>query len=153
MVPMGLEALDMLRIEAGLIFAGYEFCDQTDPFEAGIGFTVPLKTKEDDFIGRDALLERKASPQRTLVGLELAGDEVAGNGDGIFVGRNQVGTVTSGVRSPTLGRSIALARVAVGHSEIGTELEVGKMDGHQKRLPATVVRFPHYDPDKERVRA
>ena len=78
---------------------------------------------------------------------------MAGNGDGIFVGRNQVGTVTSGVRSPTLGRSIALARVAVGHSEIGTELEVGKMDGHQKRLPATVVRFPHYDPDKERVRA
>ena len=41
----------MLRIEAGLIFAGYEFCDQTDPFEAGIAFTVPLKTKEDDFSG------------------------------------------------------------------------------------------------------
>ena len=44
-----------LRIEAGLIFYGYEFTDQTDPFEAGIGFTVPLKSKEDDFIGRDAL--------------------------------------------------------------------------------------------------
>ncbi|TGR60398.1 aminomethyl transferase family protein, partial [Mesorhizobium sp. M2D.F.Ca.ET.223.01.1.1] len=49
--PMGLQALDMVRIEAGLIFAGYEFSDQTDPFEAGIGFTVPLKTKADDFIG------------------------------------------------------------------------------------------------------
>ena len=43
--PLGLEALDMLRIEAGLIFAGYEFCDQTDPFEAGIGFTVPLNRR------------------------------------------------------------------------------------------------------------
>ena len=63
----------MLRIEAGLIFAGYEFCDQTDPFEAGIGFTVPLKTKEDDFIGREALEKRKAHPQRALVGLNLAG--------------------------------------------------------------------------------
>ncbi|NIW38874.1 MAG: aminomethyltransferase, partial [Gemmatimonadetes bacterium] len=62
--PLGLDALDMLRIEAGLIFYGYEFCDQTDPFEAGIGFTVPLKSKEDDFIGRDALLRRKESPQR-----------------------------------------------------------------------------------------
>jgi hypothetical protein len=47
---------------ARLIFAGYEFCDQVDPFEAAIGFTVPLKTKEDDFVGREALLRRKASP-------------------------------------------------------------------------------------------
>ena len=60
--PLGLDALDMVRIEAGLVFAGYEFCDQTDPFEAGIGFTVPLKSKEDDFVGRDALVERKANP-------------------------------------------------------------------------------------------
>ena len=51
--PMGLAALDMVRIEAGLIFAGYEFSDQTDPFEAGIGFCVPLKSKPDDFIGRE----------------------------------------------------------------------------------------------------
>ena len=51
--PLGLQALDMVRIEAGLIFANYEFSDQTDPFEAGIGFTVPLKSRHDDFIGRD----------------------------------------------------------------------------------------------------
>ena len=61
--PMGLQALDMVRIEAGLIFAGYEFSDQTDPFEAGIGFTVPLKTKTDDFIGREALIRRKENPR------------------------------------------------------------------------------------------
>jgi len=153
LTPLGLEALDMLRIEAGLIFAGYEFCDQTNPFEAGIGFTVPLKTKEDDFIGRDALVRGKEHPQRTLVGLELSGDDPAGNGDMVMVGRQQVGTITSGTRSPILGKNIALCRMAVEHAEIGTEVEVGKMDGHQKRLPATVVRFPHYDPDKERVRA
>jgi aminomethyltransferase len=153
LTPMGLEALDMLRIEAGLIFAGSEFCDQADPFEAGIGFTVPLKTKEDDFIGRDALVERKANPQRRLVGLELAGEEAAGNGDPVYVGRNQVGVVTSGVRSPILRKSIALCRMATPYAEIGTGVQVGKMDGHQKRLPATVVRYPHYDPDKERVRS
>ena len=70
--PLGLDALDMLRIESGLIFAGYEFDDQVDPFEAGIAFTVVLEG-EDDFCGKDALIARKANPQRTLVGLELSG--------------------------------------------------------------------------------
>ena len=60
--PMGLAALDMVRIEAGLIFAGNEFSDQTDPFEAGIGFTVPLKTKPDDFIGRDGADPAQGEP-------------------------------------------------------------------------------------------
>ena len=69
--PMGMAALDMVRIEAGLIFAGTEFSDETDPFEAGIGFTVPLKTKQDDFIGRTALIRRKENPARKLVGLEI----------------------------------------------------------------------------------
>ena len=90
----------MLRIESGLIFAGYEFDDQVDPFEAGIGFTVALASDED-FIGRDALIERKEHPQRTLVGLELEGNEVAGHGDEVYVGRRRVGVVTSGTRSPT----------------------------------------------------
>jgi aminomethyltransferase len=153
LIPLGLEGLDMLRIEAGLIFAGTEFDDQTDPFEAGIGFTVPLKSKDDDFIGKAALLRRQAQPQRVLVGLELAGDEPAAHGDCIHVGRQQVGVVTSGCRSPILRKTIALARVAVEHAALGTELEVGKLDGHQKRLPATVVRFPFYDPEKTRVRA
>ena len=150
--PLGLEALDMLRVEAGLIFAGYEFSDQTDPFEAGIGFTVPLKSKQDDFIGRDALVKRKENPQRVLVGLELNGDELAANGDCVDIGRNQVGEITSAVRSPILRKNLALARVQVEHSAIGSEVEVGKLDGQQKRLPAKVVAFPFYDPTKSRVR-
>jgi len=152
LTPMGLEALDMLRVEAGLIFAGYEFSDQTDPYEAGIGFTVPLITKQDDFIGRDALVKRKADPQRVLVGLELNGDELAANGDCVNIGRHQVGEVTSAVRSPILRKNLALCRIAVEYSEIGTEVEVGKLDGKQKRLPARVVPFPFYDPTKSRVR-
>ncbi|MCZ4354407.1 DUF1989 domain-containing protein [Roseovarius aestuarii] len=151
--PMGLEALDMVRIEAGLIFAGYDFCDQTDPFEAGIGFTVPLKSKEDDFIGRDALIRRKEHPVRKMVGLEIDSKVDVSHGDCIRIGRAQVGEVTSSMRSPLLGKNIALARVDVTHAEFGTEVEVGKLDGQQKRLPATIVPFAAYDPKKERPRS
>jgi aminomethyltransferase len=152
LTPLGLDALDMLRIESGLIFAGYEFDDQVDPFEAGIGFTVNLDTA-DDFLGKAALAERKAHPQRRLVGLELAGNETAGHGDCVHVGRHQVGVITSGTRSPLLRKNIALCRMAVQYAEIGTDVEVGKLDGHQKRIPATVVRVPFYDPDKSRPRS
>jgi aminomethyltransferase len=151
--PLGLDALDMLRIESGLIFAGYEFDDQVDPFEAGIAFTVNLDV-EDDFCGKAALIERKAHPQRTLVGLELEGNETAGHGDCVHLSgaRHQVGVITSGTRSPTLGKNIALCRMAVQYVEPGTAVEVGKLDGHQKRIPATVVRVPFYDPEKRRPR-
>ncbi|MEO0992932.1 MAG: DUF1989 domain-containing protein, partial [Pseudomonadota bacterium] len=152
MVPLGLAALDMLRIEAGLIFAGYEFSDQTDPFEAGIGFTVPLKSKQADFIGRAALEERKAHPQKRLVGLEVEGGTVPSKGDCLRIGRAQVGEITSAMRSPILGRVIALARVDVTHAEEGTAIEIGQLDGLQKRLAARVCRFPHFDPTKERVK-
>lgn len=153
LAPLGLEALELLRVESGLIAAGNEFDEQTDPFEAGIGFTVPLKTKSDDFVGRAALTERKAHPQRTLVGLRLAANEAAGHGDRVHIGRSQVGVVTSGVRSPILRSNIALCRIAVQHAEPGTEVEVGKLDGHRKRIPATVTTFPFYDPDKIRPRS
>ena len=148
--PMGLEALDMVRIEAGLIFAGYDFSDQTDPFEAGIGFTVPLKSKEDDFIGRDALIRRKTTPARKLVGLDIASAIDVAHGDCVHIGRAQIGEVTSSMRSPLLGKNIALARVDVSCAEVGTEVEIGKLDGHQKRLPAKIVPFAHYDPKKTR---
>ncbi len=151
--PMGLEALDMVRIEAGLIFANSEFNSETDPFEAGIGFTVPLKTKADDFIGKAALMQRKEHPRRKLVGLEIDSNEAVGHGDCVHIGRAQVGVVTSAVRSPILKTNIALARVDTLNSDIGTEVEIGKGDGHAKRLPAKIVRFAHYDPDKIRPRS
>jgi aminomethyltransferase len=87
-----------------------------------------------------------------LVGLELDGNEVALHGDGVYIGKQQIGIITSATRSPILKKNIALCRISVSESEIGTEVEVGKLDGHQKRLPAKVVRFPFYDPEKTRVR-
>ncbi len=153
LAPMGLEALDMVRIEAGLIFANYEFNSETDPFEAGIGFTVPLKSKQDDFIGKAALIQRKEHPRRKLVGLEIDANETVGHGDHVYLGRAQVGVVTSSMRSPLSGKNIALARMDALNAEIGSNVEIGKLDGHQKRLPAKIVKFAHYDPEKVKPRS
>jgi len=152
--PFGLLALDMIRIEAGLIFAGYEFCDQTDPIEAGIGFAVPKQLDDNDrFIGQEALQRRRDNPQKKLVGLDIDSNDCVHHGDPVYIGRAQVGVVTSSMRSPILKKNIALARLDVTKSELGTEVEIGKLDGYQKRIPAKVVGFPHYDPQKTRVRA
>ncbi len=164
--PLGLDALDVLRIEAGLVFAGYEFDDTIDPYAAGIGFTVALnkgRPKDqpdhpgDEFIGRAALARKKANPDQVLVGLQLDGSEIAVHADGVHPGsgstKPQVGVITSGCRSPWLGTNIALARVAPEYAALGTAVEVGKIDGHQKRIPATVVRVPFYDPDKTKPRS
>ena len=153
LIPAGFAALDKLRIEAGLILFGNEFDGQQDPFEAGIGFSVPLKTKEDDFIGKKVLIERKANPQKKLVGLELIAKEPAGHGDCVHIGRSQVGVVTSACFSTILNKNIALCRIDSKYAELGTEVEVGKIDGHQKRIPAKVVRFPFYDPEKIKVKS
>jgi len=152
LAPMGLLALDMLRIEAGLIFAGNEFNDQLDPFEAGIGFAVP-STKTEPYVGSEALARRRAHPQRQLVGLTIDSEELVGHGDPVYVGRTQAGVVTSATRSPVLRTQIALARVDVTHAALDQALEIGKLDGRQKRLAAVVVPFPHYDPKKLKVRA
>ena len=68
-------------------------------------------------------------------------------------GRAQVGIITSGTISPTLNKNIALCRIDVRSSELDTKLEIGKLDGHQKRISAKVVPFPFYDPTKSKVRA
>ena len=78
LTPLGLEALDMLRIESGLIFAGYEFDDQTDPYEAGIPFAVPLKTKQDDFCASwSAWSSRATRSPRTATACTSAGCSAA----------------------------------------------------------------------------
>lgn len=151
--PMGLAGLDLVRIESGLIFAGYDFSDQTDPFEAGIGFTVPLKSKADDFIGRDALIRRKETPARKFVGLEIEGQDPVAHGDCVRIGRAQIGEVCSAMISPRSGRVIALARLDVACAQAGTAVEIGQLDGHIKRIAATVSAVAHYDPAKERPRS
>jgi Glycine cleavage system T protein (aminomethyltransferase) len=118
-----------------------------------MGFSVPLKSKTEEFIGRENLVKRKENPQKKLGGLELMGKEQANQGDCVHIGRTQDGGITSGRISPTLNKNIALCRIDVGHSEIGNEVEIGKIEGHQKRIPAKIVGIPHHDPKKTKVRS
>lgn len=149
--PLGLDALDVLRVEAGLIFKGYEYEGAEDPFEAGIGFTV-TKAKQDDFVGKQALQRRRESPVQVLVGLESGGDDPFAHGDAVIAGNEPVGIVTSGVSSPLLRKNLALARVAVAASTIGATLEVSRA-GTSGSESAVVTRFPFYDPDKSRPKS
>jgi len=151
--PMGFDALDMLRIEAGLIFADHEFCPQTNPYEAGIGFTVPMKTKEEDFVGRAAMAAQNPQSRKKLVGLFIEDNEAVSHGDEVYNGRYPVGIVTSATRSPLLNKQIAMCRIAPEFAEPGTELEIGLLDGHKKRLKAVVTATPFYDPERTRVRS
>lgn len=151
--PLGFDALDMLRIEAGLIFANHEFCPQTNPYEAGIGFTVPMKTKEEDFVGRTAIARQSPESRHKLVGLIMDSDEPVAHGDEVYHGRFPIGIVTSATASPITNKFIALCRVAPDYAAPGTRLEVGQLDGHKKRLGATVTTLPFYDPERTRVRS
>ncbi|WP_158773461.1 DUF1989 domain-containing protein [Cobetia sp. L2A1] len=153
LAPLGLDALDMLRIEAGLIFAGHEFCPLTSPYEAGIGFTVPMKSKEDDFVGRAALQREAPESRQRIMGLKVSGYEQVHHGDMIYHGRYPVGVVTSATQSPLLNQSIAMCRLAPDYASPGTTLEIGQLDGHQKRLAAEVVSLPFHDPERLKVRS
>lgn len=148
--PLGLDALDIVRVEAGLIFKGYEYEGTEDPFEAGIGFTAPKKRA--DYVGKAALERRRENPTRALVGLEIDAAEPFAHGDEVWAAGALAGIVTSGSRSPLLDKNLALARVGVGHSALGERLEVARAEGGETAL-ATVVRFPFYDPDKTRPRS
>ncbi|MEM9043118.1 MAG: DUF1989 domain-containing protein [Pseudomonadota bacterium] len=151
LVPMGGDALEMLRIEAGLMMAGHEFGPDCDALEAGLSFAVDFK--KEAFLGRDALARNAGAPRRKLVGLLFSGTEPPIHGDRIFDGREQVGVVTSACSSPQLGHAIAMARIAVENADEGVVLEVGKLDGHMKRLPCTVTSIPFIDPKREKARS
>ncbi|MBR7888241.1 aminomethyltransferase family protein [Marinomonas sp. A79] len=151
--PLGFDALDMLRIEAGLIFAEHEFCPETNPFEAGIGFTTPLKTQQEDFIGRAAIEQQSPASRKKLVGLRLESNDLVHHGDQVFNGRYPVGLVTSSMVSPLLKGQLAMCRVSPAFSEVGTELEIGQLDGQQKRIKAIVTGLPFYDPERTKVRS
>ncbi|MBE7380290.1 MAG: DUF1989 domain-containing protein [Leptolyngbya sp. SIO1E4] len=154
LLPLGMQALDRARIEAGLLAAGREFNDLVSPYQAGIGWSVGMKTKPD-FIGRAALEKLQERPPFVAVGLMLEGNEVACGGQCVYPmgDRWRVGHVTSGTFSPVLNRSIALAQVAPEYAQPGMELAVGFMDGFKRRVRAKVGPLSLYDPTKRRVRA
>ncbi len=136
--PCGLGARDSLRLEKGYSLYGHEITEQTNAWEAGLGWTVKLK--KADFIGKQQLeVLHAAEAKRHLVGLALGGRFPVRRGARIFAdesGTLELGSVTSGSWSPTLKKPIALAYLAVSHKEPQTQVMVRWRD---QMVPATVT--------------
>jgi aminomethyltransferase len=133
--PCGLGARDTLRLEAGLNLYGHEMDETVSPLEANMGWTLAWQPQTRDFVGRQALEEQriKGAPNK-LVGLVLRERGVLRAGQPVLADGAEAGVTTSGSFSPTLGLSIALARVP---TNIGTEALV---EIRGKHLPVEVVK-------------
>lgn len=136
--PIGLGARDTLRLEKGFCLYGNDIDDTTSPLEAGLGWITKF-TK--DFTARPILEQQKAEGvQRKLVGLEMVDKGIPRHGYKIQDAEgNEIGYVTSGTQSPTLGKAIAIAYVNKGFAAEGNEVFVVVRD---KALKAQVVKMP-----------
>tara|TARA_Y100000748_G_scaffold10148_1_gene8596 strand:- start:999 stop:2228 length:1230 start_codon:yes stop_codon:yes gene_type:complete len=174
--PAGLHALDIARIEAGLILLDVDYISsrhaiieprKSSPFELGLGWAV--KMKKNDFIGKIALeKELDRGPEWEFVGIEIEWSELeshyrnAGLAPGLpstawrtstplYYNRNQVGYATSGTWSPILKRYIALAHLKSDYSQNGTELKFEiKVEHFKKTTKAIVVNTPFFNPERKR---
>jgi len=140
----GLAARDTLRLEAGMPLYGNELGPDVTPYEAGLGRVVRLD-KPGDFVGRAALAARAAEgPRRTLIGLVARSRRVPRHGYTVLSGSSEVGVVTSGAPSPTLGTPIAMAYVPTGATgPFG-------IDVRGNTEPAEMTELPFYDRRKQR---
>ncbi|MGY5319159.1 glycine cleavage system aminomethyltransferase GcvT [Neomicrococcus lactis] len=145
LIPCGLAARDSLRLEAGMPLYGNELSATGSPFEAGLGPVISFK-KEESFPGREALEAAKeagvgTTSGRKLVGLKGQGRRAARGGYAISLDGQEVGAVTSGQPSPTLGYPVAMAYVDVAAAELGTVLDV---DLRGKAEKFEVIELPFY---------
>lgn len=174
--PTGLNALDISRIEAGLILLDVDYVSsrhaiiesrKSSPYEVGLGWAVKMKKK--DFIGKKALeAELDRGPEWNFVGIEIQWHELeqhyrkAGLAPGLpctawrtstplYKGNEQIGYATSGAWSPILKRYIALAHVKSEYASEGSELMFElKVEHFRKLTPAKVVKTPFFDPERKR---
>ena len=152
LLPIGLSAIETLRIESGLLFPDIDYFPHvTDPFEARLTNVVKVD-KPGDFVGKEALREIAAKgTARLLSGLRISGDELPEAEAPVLHQGVEVGVVRSPCQSPTFNMEvIAMATVDRELSVEGQELEVALPSGTAK---ATVGTFPLYDPEKKRPRA
>jgi aminomethyltransferase len=176
--PAGIRALDVVRVEAGLILLEVDYTSSAramtpsheySPFEIGLGRLVNFG--KPAFVGRGALLAEQArgGPRRRLAGVEIGWDGIEAQFAGhdlapaveatvdrspapIFGRRGQVGRATSTCWSPTLKRMIALASLDAGHAQVGRELAIEwSVEGERGRIPATVVELPFLDLARRRA--
>ncbi len=140
LVPAGLAARDTLRLEAGMPLYGNELGPDVTPFEAGLGRVVKFD-KPGEFVGREALAARAASgPRKHLAGLTIQSRRIARHGYPVLAGGEQVGVVTSGAPSPTLGVPIAMAYLEPG---VGADRELS-VGIRVEAVPAQLTDLPFY---------
>jgi aminomethyltransferase len=172
----GLHALDIARIEAGLILLDVDYISsrhaliesrKSSPYELGLGWTV--KMKKSDFIGKSSLhKELKKGSDWSFVGIEIEWPEFekhyrdVGLAPGLphtawrtstplYYKNKQIGYATSGTWSPLLKRYIALAHLKSNYAHEGSELMFElKVEHFRKLTKATVVKTPFYDPERKR---
>lgn len=177
--PAGMLALDVVRVEAGLILLEVDYTSSMhalipeqsySPGEIGLGRLVALE-KVTPFVGQEALRREAAEggPPRRLVGLDLdwvgmerlyAAQELTPTLSSaawrqqipVYAGGHQVGRATSGTWSPGLKQNIAIACVEARHEPVGSTLEMEwTVEGRRGRVGATVVPLPFYDPPQKRA--
>lgn len=150
--PIGLSAIETLRIESGLLFPDVDyFPHQTDPYEVRLDNVIKLD-KATDFVGRDALraIAAEGTP-RLLTTLRIEGDEVPEYGAAVTRDGADVGIVRSPCQSPSFDMEvIAMAAIDRELASEGTRVDVALGDG---TVAATVAQFPLYDPQKTRPRS
>jgi len=141
LIPAGLGARDTLRLEKAYPLYGHELDDDTTPLEAGLGWVT--KFYKPKFLGREALIEQKnRGLRRKLVGLELLGPGIARADYELQKQGRAIGRITSGTKSPSLGKSISLGYVSFEDSEIGNHIDVNIRD---RSVAAKIVPVPFYN--------
>lgn len=140
--PCGLGCRDTLRFEVGLPLYGDELSAEITPIEASLSMFVKLD-KEEDFIGKEALASQKAEGvKRRIVGIELDGNAIPRHGYPVEVNGEVVGEITTGYRSISTGKSVAMAMINKPYDKLGTEVEVRI---RKKTFPGKVVKKRFYD--------
>jgi aminomethyltransferase len=180
LMPVGLQAMDICRIEAGFILHGVDYfgafhavteAQMSTPFELGLGWTVKLgKEGRRRFIGSRALAAEKDRGRRwALVGLDIDWEALERLYDEyglppalpsaawrspvpVYKRGRMVGHATSGTWSPILKKNLALATVEAEAAEVGHRLEIEwTAEWARRTLPATVVETPFFDPERKRA--
>lgn len=137
----GLGCRDTLRFEVGLPLYGDELADDITPLEASLSMFVKLDKPE--FIGKEALAKQKAEGvKRRIVGIELEGNAIPRHGYPVEVEGKVVGEITTGYRSISTGKSVAMAMIEKPYDKLGTPVEVRI---RKKTFPGKVVKKRFYD--------
>jgi aminomethyltransferase len=149
--PAGLGARDTLRMEAGMPLYGHELGEEINALSCGVDFAIAMdkhtKERGERFIGQDALEQtvQGGGPARKLAGIQVDGKRTPRQGMSVQAGGREIGTVTSGCLSPTLGYGIAMAIIDSAQAEPGNVVSI---DTGRGLLEGKTVKLPFYKAPK-----